>query len=300
VLFLCSLTVAGDILVNNRAYPNIAADDEATFAKLARMHADIVLTSHPEVADVLGRRCGGRLGMLGMLAPASGRAEDRAPSAADPDRAAERFAMLRERADFGMEMARALQGEVRARAEAAEDADPSEPPRSVAELGLAFSRVSRAVRQTLALEARLEDDRLARERAAEAAEEAQSQSTSEISEAAARVRARIARIFADADAREAAEAGDADRDDLREDLSDGPDVERGEGFVADRPAADVVAGVCGDLGLERDLGLWADEDGAAVPAARGTGVVGVDRRGLVGAAAAIGPPRPDDPRGRSP
>lgn len=29
--------------------------DRATFAKLAAMHADILLTSHPEVADVLGR-----------------------------------------------------------------------------------------------------------------------------------------------------------------------------------------------------------------------------------------------------
>ena len=66
--------------------------------------------------------------------------------------------MLRELADIGMEMARALQGEVRARAEAVEDAESGEPPQSVAELGLAFSRVSRAVRQTLALEARLEDD----------------------------------------------------------------------------------------------------------------------------------------------
>jgi hypothetical protein len=50
-----------------------------------------------------------------------------------PDRAAERFAMLRELADIGMEMARALQGEVRARAEAI---DPDEPPKGVAELSL--------------------------------------------------------------------------------------------------------------------------------------------------------------------
>jgi metallo-beta-lactamase class B len=37
VLFLCSITVAGNVLVGNRAYPGI------------------VLTSHPELADVLGR-----------------------------------------------------------------------------------------------------------------------------------------------------------------------------------------------------------------------------------------------------
>jgi metallo-beta-lactamase class B len=55
VLFLCSLTVAGNTLVGNRAYPDIVADYETTFAKLSTMKADIVLTSHPEIADVMGR-----------------------------------------------------------------------------------------------------------------------------------------------------------------------------------------------------------------------------------------------------
>lgn len=43
------------MLVGNRAYPTIAADYEKTFVKLAAMTADIVLPSHPGVADVLGR-----------------------------------------------------------------------------------------------------------------------------------------------------------------------------------------------------------------------------------------------------
>jgi metallo-beta-lactamase class B len=55
VLFLCSITVAGNVLVGNRAYPAIAVDFEKTFAKLATMQADIVLTSHPEIAHVLER-----------------------------------------------------------------------------------------------------------------------------------------------------------------------------------------------------------------------------------------------------
>jgi metallo-beta-lactamase class B len=55
VLFLCSITVAGNKLMGNRAYPAIVADYENTFAKLSKMKADIVLTSHPEIADVLGR-----------------------------------------------------------------------------------------------------------------------------------------------------------------------------------------------------------------------------------------------------
>jgi metallo-beta-lactamase class B len=55
VLFLCSITVAGNVLVGNRAYPGIIRDYRATFAKLTAMHPDILLTSHPEMADVLGR-----------------------------------------------------------------------------------------------------------------------------------------------------------------------------------------------------------------------------------------------------
>ena len=55
VLFLCSITVAGNVLVGNREYPQIAADFTHTFARLATLKADVVLTGHPEVADVLGR-----------------------------------------------------------------------------------------------------------------------------------------------------------------------------------------------------------------------------------------------------
>lgn len=62
VLFLCSITVAGNVLVNNRVYPGIANDYDATFKKLTAMKADVVLTSHPELADVLGREARRRLG----------------------------------------------------------------------------------------------------------------------------------------------------------------------------------------------------------------------------------------------
>ncbi len=62
VLFLCSLTVAGNLLVGNRAYPAIAADFQTTFARLSTMKADIVLTSHPEMADVLGREARAKAG----------------------------------------------------------------------------------------------------------------------------------------------------------------------------------------------------------------------------------------------
>jgi len=55
VIFLCSITVAGNVLVGNTAYPGIVDDFRSTFAKLAATKTDVVLTSHPEIADVLGR-----------------------------------------------------------------------------------------------------------------------------------------------------------------------------------------------------------------------------------------------------
>jgi metallo-beta-lactamase class B len=56
VLFLCSITVAGNLLVGNHAYPGIVGDFRATFAKLDTMHADIVLTGHPEMVDLFDRK----------------------------------------------------------------------------------------------------------------------------------------------------------------------------------------------------------------------------------------------------
>jgi metallo-beta-lactamase class B len=55
VLFLCSITVAGNVLVGNHAYPKIASDYRATFRKLETLKADIVLPSHPDIADVIER-----------------------------------------------------------------------------------------------------------------------------------------------------------------------------------------------------------------------------------------------------
>lgn len=56
VVFPCSLSVAGNALQNNHQYPNIVADYRKSFELLKNMKADIVLTSHPEVADVLGNK----------------------------------------------------------------------------------------------------------------------------------------------------------------------------------------------------------------------------------------------------
>ncbi len=55
VVIPCSLTVAGNVLVGNGAYPNIVPDYRLSFARLKALKADVVLTNHPEMVDVLGR-----------------------------------------------------------------------------------------------------------------------------------------------------------------------------------------------------------------------------------------------------
>ena len=56
VLFLCSITVAGNVLVGNKAYPAIATDYRKSLERLQSYNgAEVVLTGHPEVADVIGR-----------------------------------------------------------------------------------------------------------------------------------------------------------------------------------------------------------------------------------------------------
>lgn len=55
VVFPCSLSVAGNKLFGNKAYPTIVADYRASFARMAALKADIVLPAHPEQADVLTR-----------------------------------------------------------------------------------------------------------------------------------------------------------------------------------------------------------------------------------------------------
>jgi metallo-beta-lactamase class B len=56
VLFACSLTVAGQKLVGDTAYPTAAADFRATFATLGAVKADVFLNFHPEFFGMAGKR----------------------------------------------------------------------------------------------------------------------------------------------------------------------------------------------------------------------------------------------------
>lgn len=55
VLFACSVTVAGNRLIGNRAYPDIVADFRRSFDRLGRERADVVLPFHPDFADLSTR-----------------------------------------------------------------------------------------------------------------------------------------------------------------------------------------------------------------------------------------------------
>lgn len=56
VLFACSLTVAGQKLTGDPAYPQAAADFRRSFAKLRSLKADYFLNFHPEFFDLEGKR----------------------------------------------------------------------------------------------------------------------------------------------------------------------------------------------------------------------------------------------------
>ena len=62
ILFACSLTPAGQNLIDDPSYPGAAADFRATFAKLRAMKADVFLNFHPEFFDLDGKRARQRAG----------------------------------------------------------------------------------------------------------------------------------------------------------------------------------------------------------------------------------------------
>jgi len=64
VVFPCSLSVAGNVLSNNQTYPGIVQDYQLSFRRLSKMPADIVLTSHPEAADLMNRKAKSEAGQL--------------------------------------------------------------------------------------------------------------------------------------------------------------------------------------------------------------------------------------------
>ncbi|MDB5496265.1 MAG: hypothetical protein JWP28_296 [Phenylobacterium sp.] len=175
--------------------------------------------------------------------------EGACPIAAEPqpcgckcadERAERHLTTLQELAEIGMDLAR----DVRAKAL---DPAPAEP--ACADFGLMFSRIARAVRQTLALEARLAEDRDARDRRTQA------------EHARRRGLQRKAVVRQVVEQAIGAEADGTDREDLLGDLHERFEYEDELRF-ADRPISEHVARICRDLGVTPDWSLWADEDWA--------------------------------------
>jgi hypothetical protein len=170
-------------------------------------------------------------------------------------RTARQLAMLQELAEIGMQMARAVRDEALVRTELDEEA-PASPSRfGGGDLGLVYSRIARAVRQTLALETRLADGietaRFEQQRTHVAAVR------SAFTERQHEVRDHVAEAIE----AEAAERGTPERDverlldDLDERLDDGDY----DDALADGPIGDLVARICADLGVTPDWSLWEDQ-----------------------------------------
>ena len=160
--------------------------------------------------------------------------------------------MLAELAEIGMRLAR----EVERRALAEEprrDALPDRARLNSAEMdwGLVFARIARAVRQTVALEARLAGEAQAQAATVPASQAAAGRKRSR------RIKERV-RVLAE----EAigAEANGHEAENLRLDLAerlDDPDI---EAELGRRPIGVIFAAICRDLGITPDLSGFTDAE----------------------------------------
>ena len=208
------------------------------------------------------------------------------------ERAERHLRMLAELAEIGMELARQV-GRQALDGGAEVDGDP----------GLKFARIARAVRQTVALEARLDSEARALEQqgaAARASREAAQRAR--VQQQKMRVKRLVEEAISGATGREA-DPDDAEslRLDLDERLED-PDIEAELGW---RPIGVIFAGICQDLGIKADLSGFTDAElgfdirpgrpaltgGAASADALAGGVAGRDGPGHDGE---DGPDDPED------
>jgi hypothetical protein len=141
--------------------------------------------------------------------------------------------VLAELAELGLTLARTLH----------EKALAAETPEAACELGLAFHRISRSVRQTLALEARLEREhlRLARE-ADEERQELERRRVDGLAQRKARVRAAVEQLIW-------IEAEEPEAEELRDELDDRLDALALTDDFALGPVQAQVDRICADLGL---------------------------------------------------
>ena len=194
------------------------------------------------------------------------------PEQQDPDgavepcaaevRQARQLGLLQELAEIGMQMARAVRDEAVAPAPPPADApgEPAPPSRFTGkDLGLQYSRIAKAVRQTLALETRIAEG-LQIGRAEEQRRQANVRQL-ELQHRQEDVREYVAEaVAADAERRGSSEQ-EVERllADLDERLEDGEFDDR----LADAPFPELIERICADLGVIVDWRLWKDHDWGA-------------------------------------
>jgi len=180
-------------------------------------------------------------------------------------RAAWRLEILEELVEIGMGAARQLRDqmgqEAEARIEARQLGSPAPAEAAGFDYGMAFERVSRALRRTLALHDKFEtelnarNERTAAEAAAQQATAAKTASPVEDRDRSQR-RHKVIRAVERAIDDEADELEGSDLwDEMQERLDD---YERFEDFDND-PVGKIVMHICRDLKLTPDLSLWDDE-----------------------------------------
>ncbi|HVJ52904.1 MAG TPA: hypothetical protein VM689_10600 [Aliidongia sp.] len=174
-----------------------------------------------------------------------------APEAGE-DRAERHLRLLKDLAEIGMNIARAVERQALERA-AAEPAQ-AEP---ATDIGLTFQRVAKAIRQTVALEAKLAADRDEGLRRAAETEAARAEGR--------RRDARRARLYQRRRdvARAVRKAIDnteyRDKEDLLADLAERLEDEDIEADLHDRPLSEIILQICKDLGIDGDWRLWEGE-----------------------------------------
>jgi len=193
------------------------------------------------------------------------------PEPRDPDgpagacaaeaRLARQLGILQELAEIGMQMARAVRDEALAPVEPPAEAPATPAPRSRFEgkdLALQFSRIARAVRQTMALETRVAEGIATARQAHE--QRTVGAARLALDDRQDDIRGFVAQaIEAEADRRELPER-EVERltDELDERLEGGGY----DDALADGPIAELVARICFDLGLTPDWRIWDDQDWA--------------------------------------
>jgi hypothetical protein len=179
-----------------------------------------------------------------------------APAPDDPEaRTARQLAMLQELAEIGMQIARAVRDEALATDAPVDDEAPERSSRfGNGDLGLVYSRIARAVRQTVALETRVAEG------GQKACLERDQRRAAATRWAAHERRGEIRGYVTEVIEAESDRASDHEVDRLLDDLEDR--IEAYDHILGDTPTGEVVARICADLGLVPDWSLWDNHDWA--------------------------------------